>query len=93
MAEPGGLSLGVAPGVALALVRSRVQCHLAGKVADQPRHAVRLHGGKRRIETAAAERAHLVQRTGGEHGIEAGVDAAVKLRPIRIQEDLDRPVR
>ena len=54
---------------------------------------MRLHGGERRVEAAAAERPHLVQRAGGEHGIEAGVDPAVELGAVEGEEDLDRSSR
>src|SRR5437667_427192 len=45
MAKPGGLPLAVAAGVALCHVHRRRQIDLTVEVADQPRHAVRLHGG------------------------------------------------
>src|SRR5262245_65816249 len=43
MTEPGGLPLGVATGVALALLRRRREIHLALEMPDPPRHTVRRH--------------------------------------------------
>jgi hypothetical protein len=83
------LALGVAAGVALPLLGGDSQIDLAGDRAEQPRHPVRLHGRERGVETAAAERAHLVERAGGQHGIEARIDAAVELGALGIEKDLD----
>jgi hypothetical protein len=54
---------------------------------------VRLHGGKRGIEAATAEGRDLLQQPRRQHGIEPGVDAAVELRTLDIEEDLDRARR
>ena len=53
---------------------------------------MRLHGGQRGVETAAAERAHLLERAGLQHRIEASIDAAVEFRPVRVEKNLDRAV-
>ena len=53
---------------------------------------MRLHGGQYSVESALAERAHLLQRTGLEHRIETSIDAAVELRPVGVEKDLDRAV-
>ena len=82
MAEPGGLALGVAPRIALASLRRCGQFELAPEVPDQPGHAMRLHSRQRRVETAAGERTHLDERAGGEHGVEAGIDAAAALTEV-----------
>src|SRR5262249_14647307 len=42
---------------------------------------------------ATPKRAHLLKRAGRQHGIEPGIDAAVELRPLDIEEDFDRGVR
>jgi hypothetical protein len=59
---------------------------------QQPWNAVRLHGGERGIEAAAAERAHLIDHPRRHHGIEAHIDAAVELCPLDLEENLDRAV-
>ena len=62
VAEPGRLPLGVLPRVALAALGRLCERELAAKIADQPRHAVRLHGRQLRIEIARRERTHLLDR-------------------------------
>src|SRR5206468_3851299 len=90
MAKPSALALAVTPGVALGAIHRRGQVDLAVEMPDQPRHAVRLHGRERRIEIPAPQRAHLLERAGGQHGIETDIDAAVELRPLDVEEELDR---
>src|SRR5229473_2359827 len=90
MAKPSALALAVAPGVALCPFHRCGQVDLAVEMPDQPRHAVCFHGGERRIEISAPQRAHLVERAGGQHGIETGIDAAVEFHPLDIEEELDR---
>ena len=43
---------------------------------------MRLHGGQQRIEPALCQRPHLLERAGGEHGLEPGIDAAVEFGAI-----------
>src|SRR5262249_16665049 len=93
MAKPSALPLAVMPDLALCFIRRRGQIDLAVEMPDQPRHAVSFHGGERDVETAASERAHLLERAGCQHGIEPGIDAAVELRPLDIEEHFDRGVR
>jgi len=90
MAKPSALALAVTPGVALCPFHRRDQIDLAAEMPDQPRHAVRFHGGERRVEAARRECPHLVKRAGAQHGIETPIDAAVELRPLDIEEELDR---
>ena len=51
---------------------------------------MRLHRRQAAIEAARSERRDLVEGAGGEHGVEAGVDAAIELGAIGIEKDLDR---
>ena len=62
MPHPGELPLGVAARVVLSALGRLRQRDLAVEMPDQPRHAVRLHGGQQRIELARRERAHFVER-------------------------------
>src|SRR5216684_704725 len=93
IAKPRRLALGVAPGVALGLGCRCREIDLAAQMPDQPGYAVRLHRRERGVETPGAQRAHLVQGAGGEHPLEAGIDAAVKLAALDVEEDLHRPTR
>ena len=90
MAEPGGLALGVAAGVALAALGGFGERDLAREVAHQPRHAMRLHRRQARIEAARSERRDLVKRAGCQHRVEARVDATIELGTIGIEKHLDR---
>ena len=54
---------------------------------DEPRHAVRAHDGKRRIEPARSERPHLVERPLPHHGAKAGLDARAQRRAVRAHEN------
>ena len=83
MAHPGELPLGVAARVVLSALGRLRERDLAIEMPDQPRHAVRLHGGQQRIELARRERAHFIERAGREHRVEARVDAAAQLRRAR----------
>jgi len=82
MAKPRDLALAVAPGVALGRFHRGRQIDLADEMAQQPGHAVRLHGGQRRIEAPAAQRLHFRKRAGAKHALEARIDARVKLRAL-----------
>ena len=61
--------------------------HLAREIADQPRHAVRLHGRQQRIEPPRRQRRHFIERAGRQHGVEARIDARVKGCPIGREKD------
>ena len=93
VAKPGDLPLGVAAGVALAALGGLARARSRRQMADQPRHAVRLHGRQQRIEPARRERPHLVERAGRQHGVEARVDPAIELGAIGREKNLDRPRR
>src|ERR1700722_409919 len=86
VAKPGELALGVVPRVELGAARRLLERNLAGEMTDQPRHAVRLHRRQQRIEPARRKLPHLVQRAGGQHCVEAGVDAGIERRPIGWKE-------
>src|SRR5262245_62844748 len=58
-------------------------------MANEPGHAVRLHGGKRWIEAARGKRSYLVERARGQHCIETHIDPAIKLLTLDLQKDLD----
>ena len=55
MPRPGELPLGVAPCVVLRALGRLGERDLAGEVADQPRHAMRLHRRQQRIEPAGRQ--------------------------------------
>src|SRR4051794_31847690 len=89
MPKPGGLPLGVAPGVALAAFCRFVERDLAREISDEPGHAMRLHRRQRRVEMTRRELSHFVERAGRQHGVEARVDAAVELGAIDVEKYLD----
>ena len=82
MAKPGELALGVVPRVEPGAARRLLERDLAGEMTDQPRHAVRLHRRQQRIELARRKLPHLVQRPGGQHRVEAGIDPGIERRTI-----------
>src|SRR5262245_38060627 len=90
MPKPGALPLGVAPRVALAAFGRFLERDLAVEMANEPRHAMRLHGRKGWIEATRRERAHLVERACSQHCIETSIDASVELLALDLQKDLDR---
>src|SRR5262245_30325880 len=93
MPEPSNLPLGVAAGVAPCRVRRVSHIDLTAEMPNEPRHAMRFHGGQGRIEVTRMEHPHLLQRAGREHGIKARINAAIELRAIDCEEYLYRVTR
>src|SRR5262245_40230708 len=90
MPKPGALPLGVATCLALAAFGCFFQRDLTVEMANEPRHAMRLHGGETWIEPARGEPAHLVERTCSQHRIETRANAPIELLALDLEEDLDR---
>src|SRR3984893_8973342 len=93
MAKPGRLTLGVAPGIALCTFGSCRQIDLFFQMPDQPRHAMRLHGGKRGIQSSLVECTNLVEGTRGKHAIETRRDALIELLTVHVEKDAHRLMR
>src|SRR5437867_4243344 len=90
MAEPGALPFGVAAGIALAAFGRLLERDLAVEMANEPWHAMRLHGRKSWIEATRRERTHLIERARGQHRIKTHINAPVELLALDLQKDLDR---
>src|ERR1043165_1294934 len=88
MARPGELALGVTPRVVLGAVGSMLQRNLAVEMPNQPRHAMRFHDRKQRIKLARCECAYFIECTASEHRVEARINAAAQLQPLRREKDL-----
>src|SRR5262249_58626712 len=79
--------------VPLCRVYRLYQIVLALEVPDQPRHAMRFHGGERAVQPAVGQRANLLEGAGGQHRVEPAIDPVVELRSIEIEKGLDRELR
>jgi hypothetical protein len=86
MAKPGELALGIMPGVALAALGGVGEQHLAGEMTDQPGNPMGLHRRQQRIESPVVERAHLIERAGRKHRVEARIDTAIECCTLRRQK-------
>src|SRR5215467_7187731 len=89
MPKPCALPFGVAPRVALPAFGCFFERDLTVEMANEPRHAMRLHGRKGWIEATRRECTNLVERAFGQHRIEAHIDASIKLLALDLEKDLD----
>src|SRR5260370_18313083 len=78
MAKPCELPLGIMTGVLLCFRSCGRERYLAGEMAYQPWYPVGLHGGQERIKPPRRQRPHLIERAGGQHGVETRPDSPVQ---------------
>jgi phosphoserine phosphatase len=62
-------------------------------MAAQPRDAVCFHRRQQRIKPSGVEETHFLKRAGCQHGVEPGIDAAMKLGALRRDKDFRDIVR
>src|SRR6187402_1973694 len=87
MAKPRHLPLGVLAGVVDADPAGILEAPLAPEVGEQLRRTVRLQAGPARIGRAIEHGAHLGQHAGGEHRVEALLDAIPEPAALWRQQD------
>jgi len=89
MAKPGELALGVMAGILFGFRGGLGKPDVAGKMADQPRHAMSFHRRQQRVETTGRKRRDFLKCARCQHGVEPCIDMLVKHGAVGREKDRD----